>query len=379
MKIAYIIESLVPFGGTEKILTEKANYLSSQWGYDIYFIACTQSAKEPNAYPLLNNVTQYNLDIPYYKQYRYRYPKRLWIKLKTDKLLKTELTRRLQEIKPDIIIGTAGFKGDIISTLNCNAKKIIECHEARYFIMADLDKRRSFFSHIYVDFLKKRKYFRTIEKNADVVVTLTDGDKKLWKNAKRVEVIPNFSTMEVFHLSKCENKRVIAVGRLSPEKGYDRLLKIWALISSDHPDWHLDIFGEGKLYNELISDIKEYNIKNIYIHNPTPNINQEYATSSICVMTSYLEGFGLSILEAFKHGVPCIAFDCPFGPASIIKDGICGYLIDDNNIQLYADKLSMLMHNNKTLKILSSAATERAKDFSVDSVMEYWKKLFENL
>jgi len=379
MKIVFITESLVLLGGTEKILTEKANYLAQHFGYDVTIITCTQPNDQPNAFPLSKVVKQINLGIPYYMQYRYGYPKRLWIKIKIGKELKEKITEAIRQLTPDILISTVGFRADHISKIDCKAKKIIECHEARYFVKADLDRRRSFFTRLYVNLYKRQKYIQTIEKNADVIVTLTDGDKQLWKKAKHVEVIPNFSTMQVSHYSDYKNKRIIAVGRLSPEKGYERLFEVWRLVSSKYSDWVLDIFGEGKLHNDLNRSIQKSGLKNIHIHHATTNISQEYTNSSIYVMTSRLEGFGLALLEAMKHGLPCIAFDCPFGPGSIIIDNQNGYLIEDDNITLFAEKLSLLMESEDTRKAFSAAAIERAKDFAVDSVMNKWKLLFEKI
>lgn len=379
MKIVFITESLVPVGGTEKILTEKANYLADSFNYDVTIITCTQPNNQPNAFPLSKNVKQVNLCVHYYRQYHYSYPKRFWIKRNTDKELKKKITISIQQLTPDCIISTVGFRADIICTLKCKAAKIIECHEARYFVKADIDRCRSFFSHIYMDFYQRKKYLRTVEKKADVVVTLTDGDKHLWRKAKRVEVIPNFSTMHVSQYSDYKSKRIIAVGRLSPEKGYERLLEIWGLIWHVYPDWSLDIFGEGKLRDKLNTTIRKKGLKNIYIHNATPNISQEYAKSSIYVMTSHLEGFGLALLEALKHGIPCIAFDCPFGPSNLIKENQCGYLIEDGNIPRFVEKLSSLMRNENTRKSFSSEAIERAKVYSVESVMNCWKQLFESI
>ena len=379
MKIIFITESLVLLGGTEKILTEKANYLAEHFGIDVTIITCTQPNHQQNAFPLYKTIKQINLCIPYYRQYKYGYPKRLWIKRETDHEIQKALTKVILQLKPDIIIGTAGFRADIICAIDCKAKIIIECHEARYFIKADLDRQRSVFTRLYVNLYKRRNYLRTIEKKADVVVTLTEGDKLLWKRARHVEVIPNFSTMQVSNYSNYKNKRIIAVGRLSPEKGYERLIEVWKQVSPQYPDWILDIYGEGKLREELIATIQNSKLKNINIHQATHHISDEYAKSSICVMTSHLEGFGLALLEAMKHGIPCVAFDCPFGPRSIIKESICGYLVEDGNIKQFAEKLSFLMKSEETRKVFSAAAIERAKDFSVELVMHRWKLLFEKL
>ena len=379
MRIVYVTETMVSSGGTEKMLSEKASYLVDVFGYDVTIISCTQIAGQANTFPLSQNVKQINLAIPYYRQYHYGYPKRLLVKWETNQALKKLLTKTIHQIDPDIVIGVARFAADIVTTIKCRAKKIIECHEARPFIMADMEGNRALVSRLYTNLIMKKRYFRMIERHADVVVTLTEGDSHLWKKARHLEVIPNFSTMAVSRMADYKNKRVIAVGRLSAEKGYDRLLKIWKRVSPQHQDWSLEFFGDGKLHHMLTNMIHDLQLLNVTINPPTPHISEEYSKSAICVMTSHFEGFPLVLLEAIRHGLPCIAFDCPFGPASIIKDGICGYLIEENSIEQYAQKLSLLMDQEDIWKSLSKEAIKRGEDFSVETVMNRWRQLFEDL
>ena len=378
MKIVYIVESLVLRGGCERIVTEKANYLADKLGYDIYIIVCSQHSKQKNAFSLSNSVKQINLGLPLYSQYQYKYPMRLWIKKKTASNLRKSITDRVRAINPDILIGMGHFKANVICSIDCRAKKVIECHEARLFTQSGLANHPNKLSKLFTK-LNRLRYFHTIEKKADIVVTLTEGDKLLWSKAKRVEVIPNFSNLEVSKISLCNSKRVIAVGRLSWEKGYDRLIEIWQHVIKEAHDWHLDIYGEGDLEGNLIEVIRKRNIKNIRILPSTNDISQEYSKSSICVMTSYFEGFALVLLEALKHGVPCIAFDCPFGPASIIKNNQCGYTIKNGDTKLFVEKLGLLIHNEEMRKEFSKYAIKRADEFAIDTIMKKWNNIFESL
>lgn len=380
MRIVYIIDTLSSKGGAERIISEKMHYMADQFNYDVSIITCFQFPDSmPNCYPLSNQVKQINLCIPSHLQYKCGYPKRLWMKWKYYRLLHQQVEKTVNSIKPDIIIGVGYTLADVVCRINCNAAKIIESHEARIYTKRPyLYKKISPLTNLYYK-LYRSLYLRTIEKNADVVVTLTKGDATNWKKVKRVEIIPNFSIMPVSKQSDVENKRVIAVGRLEWQKGYDRLIDIWKLISPSHPNWQLDIYGEGTLESDLRKSIKEANISNIAIHPFTKDISQEYASSSICVLTSIFEGFSLVILEAMQHGLPCISFDCPYGPKNLIDNEKSGYIIENGNINLFADRLRFLMEQPELRKQFGIAAINKSKSYHVDTIMKQWKSLFESL
>ena len=378
MKIVYIFSTLAKTGGTERMITEKANYFSEQFGYDVTIITLFQKVEDVNHFILSEKVKQINLGIPYFSQYHYKYPKRLWIKWLLNKQIKKSIKQYVKNIDPDILIGISFFKANHISKVKCKAKIVIESHEAKMFTHSEYGKDRPLFARIF-NTIRRFNYFKTIERNADVIVTLTEGDKKLWKRAKRVEIIPNYSTMSVTKHCDCTSKRVIAVGRLEWEKGFGRLIEAWNIVSSRHSDWHLDIFGEGSMNKTLKAMTSIYKAKNLTFHNVTSNISQEYANSSICVVSSYFEGFSLILLEAMRHGVPCVAFDCPFGPGYIIDDARDGFLVDNGDIRLFAERICQLIENEDLRKIFSTNALEKANTFNVDLIMNKWKELFEQM
>lgn len=380
MRIVYIIDSLAQKGGAERIISEKMNYLATIYNYDVSVITCYQYLDSmPNTYPLSSKVKQINLSIRSFLQYKYPNLIRLWVRWKYYRQLRTELQEKINSINPDIVIGLGYTLADVVCLINCRAAKIIESHEARiytkkYYIFCDY----SYLTNLYYRFLRKR-YLHIIEKKADVIVTLTEDDAKNWQKAKRIETIPNFSIMPVTKLSNVDSKRVIAVGRLAWQKGYDRLIDIWKIVSKDHPDWQLDIFGEGNLEMELKNRIKDTKLNNISMHPFTDHISQEYAASSICVLTSRFEGFSLVLLEALRHGVPCITFDCPYGPRCIVDHEKCGFVIENDNINQFADRLSYLMDHPELRKQFASVAINKAQSYQVDVIMNQWKQLFESI
>lgn len=378
MKIAYVFSTLAKTGGTERMITEKANYFAEQFGYDVTIINLFQRVEDTNHFILSEKVKQINLGIPYFSQYKHKYPKRLWIKWQLNRQVKKSIKQYVKNVDPDILIGISFFNANLVSKVKCRAKIVVESHEAKLFTHSDYGKERPLFSRFFHT-IWRFNYFKAIERNADVIVTLTKGDKMLWKRAKRVEVIPNFSTMSVIKYCDCTSKRVIAAGRLEWEKGFGRLIEAWSIVSSRHPDWHLDIFGEGSMDKTLIVLTNLYKAKNLTFHNVTSNISQEYANSSICVVSSYFEGFSLILLEAMRHGVPCVAFDCPFGPKSIINDGYTGFLVENGEIKLFAERVCRLIEDEDLRKHFSQAAIKRSLQFDTDSIMLQWKKLFEQM
>ena len=378
MKIAYVFSTLAKTGGTERMITEKANYLAERFGYDVTIINCFQQDTDTNHFLLSEKVKQINLGIPYFSQYKYNYPKRLWIKRQFSKQIKKSITQYVQSIDPDILIGISFFNANLVSTVKCRAKKIIESHEVKTFTYSDFNNKRSFLSGLYLK-CWRLLYFNIVERKADVVVTLTEGDKNLWKRAKRVEVIPNFSTMPITKYCDCTSKKVIAVGRLEWEKGFSRLIEAWKIVSSRHTDWQLDFFGEGSMLATLKYLVIIYKIRNLIIHKVTSDISHEYATSSICAVTSYFEGFSLVLIEAMKHGVPCVAFDCPYGPRSIINDGYDGFLVENGEVKLFAERLCRLIEDEELRMQFSKRAIEKAKSFDVEVIMNKWRNLFEQI
>jgi glycosyltransferase involved in cell wall biosynthesis len=374
MKIVYVLPTLAVNGGTERIVSEKASYLASHFGYDVTIISLFQSKRETNQFELSERVQQINLGIPYYLQYKFGYPKRFFIKIKTQYRLRKSLRKTIQAINPDIVISISYANAELVSSVPCKAIKIVESHEPRELVMSKI-YNHSLISRIYIKYF----YFHFIEKNADVIVTLTEGAKSSWHKARKVVVIPDFSMMAISNFSNCKTKKIIAVGRLNKEKGFDRLIKVWELVSNKFPDWQLNIYGDGILKKELNDLIKVEHVSNVALQGPTNNISREYADSSICVVTSYYEGFSLVILEAMKHGVPCVAFDCPYGPRTIIENNKNGYIVENGNITLFAEKVCELIENDQLRQQFSKKAIECANFYDSDKIMLQWRDLFEEL
>ena len=376
--ILYVIDSLASKGGAERVLTDKMNYMVAHWGYKVFVVTCYQDIQTmPNAYQLSEAVQQVNLNIPYYSQYHYRYPRRLWVKWRLYRQLSRDLKAAVDRIGPDVLVGLSYFNAHLVSGIRCRALKVTESHEARPFTMSDAGLGRSWCSRLFMRCYKKW-YFSRVERQSDVVVALTQGDARYWQRARRVAVIPNFTMLPTCPPGDVGSaKCVIAVGRLEWQKGFDRLIDAWALVEQGHPDWQLHIFGSGTLEAELQQRIASAGLYHVDIYPFTSAIGQEYGRSAIFVLSSRWEGFGLVLLEAMRAGLPCVVFDCPYGPAEVVEDGRSGFVVSDGDVQQFSARIGQLIDDDQLRRTMGMQAMERAKQFDADTVMAQWKQLFE--
>lgn len=377
MRIVYVHDALARIGGVERILADKMNYLAEH-GYEIYLITSAQGM-HPLSFPLSNKVKHIDINVRFHLQYQYAYPKRLWVKWQMNRLFKKKFEQKISELDPDIIIGTTYYKADAICHLKGRVKKIIESHCAKsYTGFNDGPKRNILTQGIYKYTLKK--YFHCIEEKSDMIVALTKGDADEWKNANKTSVIPNLTGFISEQSSSCETHRVISVGRLIYQKGFDRLIEAWKMVYSKYPEWKLDIFGEGVLKENLMEQITRYKLNDVIrIYPPTPNILKEFLESSLFVLSSNYEGFGLVLIEAMACGIPCISFDCPYGPKEIIKYKEDGLIIENGEIQKLANGICELIGNESKRKEYGRKAKENVKRFLPEYIMPQWINLFETL
>ena len=157
------------------------------------------------------------------------------------------------------------------------------------------------------------------------------------------------------------------------------LLKAWSIVEKQVSDWCLDIFGDGDRtsYEQLIDELK-INSSRCQLHGRTNDVEKEYLNSSLFVLTSRFEGFGMVITEAMVCGLPVISFDCPWGPRSIIKDGEDGFLVENGNVDALANKMCRLMEDKNLRVSMSQAGLKNVQRFSIEHVAEQWKCIFES-
>ena len=377
MKIVYIYTSFAIAGGADRVVIEKANYLAEK-GYDITIVTDSQMGR-PTFFPISTHVKLHDLAINFDKEYQYLPFIRIFVYMKLMKRYRKSLEAFLMNERPNIVITTLGREIDFLTDIKDGSIKVGESHIGRPYIrnLHLLDKNGLFHS------LVARKWMKKISQNCtklDSLVLLTEEDEQNWKDSTKTYVIPNALPFYPKNSSKNDNKQAIFVGRMSEQKGYEYLIDIWEKVYERHPDWVLNVYGDGELKQAIQIQIKNKQLdKTLHLNGTTPHIIDKYLESSICIMSSRFEGFGMVLLEAMACGVPCVAFDCPYGPSDIIKNETDGLLVKHLDCNAMAESICFLIEHPNIRKQMGERARENVLRFNKDDVMKKWIKLFDTL
>lgn len=377
MRILYIYSELTIKGGADRVIAEKANYLAEH-GYQVTIVTESQMGREL-AFPLHPAIKHLDLGLDFDQQYTQKFMRRAYTYFSLIRKYKRCLREVLEQEKPDITITTLGRSIDFISEMNDSSVKIGEAHSTRAhlrnFYMMD---GRGFIYRCVARYMKWRTYRRISKLEALVLLTKDDADT--WTEVQHTYVIPNSIPFYPQESAKLDNKQVIMVGRYNNAKGYNYMIRAWAVVHLNHPDWKLHVYGSGELQNEVVQWIKECHLEDtIILNEPTSNILEKYLDSSICAMSSRNEGFPMVLLEAMACGVPCVSFDCPHGPRNIIRNEEDGLLVEYLNPQALAESICRLIEDEQLRKHLGKNARKNIQRFSKDTVMKQWEDLFDNL
>ncbi|MBQ4801999.1 glycosyltransferase family 4 protein [Aquimarina sp. MMG015] len=363
MKLVYIVNRIDGPGGLERVLSIKASKLAEDYNYDIHIVTLNQETKDL-FYHFSPKISYHNVQAkgnPISRMYRYA----------------AGLRSVIKSLNPDIIAvcddGLKGFFVPLILGKPC--PMIYERHVSR---SVEIKKgKRSIIKRITTATKFGLMNFGGSYYNHFIV--LTKGNLNEW-SFKNLKVIPNPLSFYPESKSTLENKKVLAVGKHSFQKGYDRLLKSWKQVVSKYPDWTLDIYGTISESEGLAVLAENLDItKTINFYPPVKNIAEKYEQASIYTMSSRFEGFGMVLTEAMAYGVPCISFDCPYGPSDIITDTENGLLIENGDVDAFAKGIITLIENEEKRKSMGLKAKEAVKKYLPETIAEEWNQLFSNL
>ena len=278
------------------------------------------------------------------------------------------LVRYLASVRDGVLIGTRPSIN--LAVAHLAAPSVVRVGQDHMHLTAYSDELRAQMGAVYP--------------RLDLVTALTRRDaaayRKHLRKGTRVECMPNGIRAPQGRPAALDAKVVVAAGRLARQKGFDRLLAAWAMVAARHPDWQLQIFGDGMLRSRLEARIAELGIAgSARLMGFTPRLHEELAGASLYVMSSRREGFPMVLLEAMAAGLPVVSFDCPTGPRDIVRDGVDGYVVRNRDVEALASAMSELMSDADRRKAFGAAAREGAARYDLDAVAARWEALLAEL
>lgn len=393
-KIVFCTPALYSTGGVERVVSYKASYFAEQLGYDVTIIV-TEGRGRDCYFPLSDKVKVINFELGFEELWKASFIKKVYLYLTKQRQYKRMLKTELIRIRPDITISMLRREINFLTDIQDGSKKIGELHvnraNYRNFEANDSNIIKRLFAKFWMRSLVEKL------RRLDQLVVLTDKSKASWPELSNVTVIPDPITIlkekgtvnsEKFAVAGKRGdgvNRVVTIGRYAYQKGYDLLLQAWAELSrirelENGEEWTLDIYGQGDQtdYRQLMAELG-IDTDCCHLNGPIEDVVKVYQESSIFVLSSRFEGFGMVLIEAMACGLPVVSFDCPAGPDEIITDGVDGLLVPSGDVYALAEKLMVLMSDENQRRRLGQQARQTAQRYEMTTIANQWIALFEKI
>lgn len=352
-KISIILTDITKRAGTERAVVNLANILSSL-NYEVYIFS-TDSILGCAQYELNSEVKIFHFGLQISLAQGFS-------KILEYKKLKTKIIENVKNENIDCVIGTYSFFNALL--IRIPNVKTIGCEHFNYFSASKLHR------------LVRRIFYRKL----NAVVVLTEHDKSHYSFLKNCFVIPNSLSFKSSIKENWSEKIVLSIGRYTRQKGFDFLIEAAAKLKKEFPDWKFKIVGSGEDEKLLKNLIAEYHLEDyVKLLLPTNNVVDLYKSASIYCMSSRFEGLPMVLLEAKCCGLPIVSFNCPEGPSEVIENNKDGFLCKTENPDDLAEKLKILMSDEKIREQFGKKSYVNSKRFSPENIAKKWKQLLESI
>lgn len=343
MKIVFIISSL-DVGGAEKILTTLANYFD-QSGDEVKILLTSHNRPH---FPLNQTI-----ETIYVKKVKYV------------PLLVNELRKEILAVRPEIVISFMSEMNVLATIASKLANKPIIVSERSAYDFLDIKPMW-------------KKLRRVVYPFVDGLVVLTDADRDRYHFVNNRHKIENPLILKHKHPEIKKENIILAMGRLNPVKGFDRLIEAFSKIKNQQ--WRLLIGGEGQEREKLENLITKLDLSDrVELLGLVEEVEVYYKKASIFVLSSQTEGFPGVLCEAMGYGCAVLSFDCPSAPREIIKDRKDGILVEANNIEELAKEMDYLIDNPNIREELGKNAKEISKRLSIESIALKWFNVIDKI
>ena len=393
-KIVFCTPALYSTGGVDRVVSFKASYFAEQLGYDVAIIV-TEGRGRDCYFPLSDKVKVINFELGFEELWKASFVKKVYLYLTKQRQYKRLLKAELMRIRPDVTISMLRREINFLTDIPDGSKKIGELHVNRANYRNFEANESNILKRLFAKFWMRSLVGKL--RRLDQLVVLTDKSKASWPELSNVTVIPDPITIlrekgtvnsERFAAAGKRGvgvNRVVTIGRYAYQKGYDLLLQAWAEISrirdlENGEEWTLDICGQGDQadYRQLMTDLG-IDTNRCHLNGPVEDVVKVYQDSSIFVLSSRFEGFGMVLVEAMACGLPVVSFDCPAGPDEIITDGVDGLLVPSGDVHALAEKLMVLMSDENLRRRLGQQARQTAQRYDMTVLVNQWTALFEKV
>lgn len=369
--MSYRLTIVVPslsLGGAEGVAAMMANHWAKQ---EQAVTLITLDSAETDTFALEEGVQRIALDLM-------QDSGNLFQAISNNRLRINYLQAAIARSQPDVVISLT----DRMNVLTLLATGKMRCP---VFISERSDPRHHPIGRLW-SFLRKRTYPR-----ARTLVVQTQGVAdfcRQWLKSTHIEVIPNAVPVprspEVPAVSaetlavRTPSNVILGLGRLSHEKGFDRLLGAFASVAAEFPDWRLRILGEGPLRELLQEQINKRGLQEqVELPGWTAEPELQLDQGAIFVLPSRYEGFPNALLQAMSRGLACISYDCESGPAEMIRSETNGLLVPADSVSELAQALKRLMGDEALRHRLAVAALQVTERFSVEKYFLHWEQLID--
>ena len=356
--ICFTIRNIDCGGGTERVGLRLANALA-EYGYNVWMVDYDSKHHKPffEVHPKLKLWTILGHG-GVERKMRWHFWYGSW-----------KLRRFLKKNKIDVVID--------IDTFNANwTAKAVRGLGIKWIAWDHFD-------YEYTKGWKRQEALQLVKQDAYALVLITKALRETY--LEKTDFAPSFLrqiynplSFETGHLIDHRGqKKVVAMGRIAPQKGFDLLLKSWLIVEKSITDWTLEIVCGYGDYKTLESEAKAMGCKNVVCTGPTSNVPKVMSEAAIFALSSRFEGFGLVLTEANACSVPAVSYNCQVGPSEIITDGVDGLLVEPENVEQFTDKLLVLINDDELRERMGKAAYESSRRFSMDRILKEWVKLIE--
>jgi glycosyltransferase involved in cell wall biosynthesis len=368
MKVLFTTDQIYKHGGIEKVMALKANYFARELGYSVTILTTEQMRKAP-CYALDSSIDLIDLEINYVRHKSYFHPENIFRVVSHYRRWRNAM----QTVTPDVVV-VCNYAFDFFWTPFCvhpQVKTFKEYHSSRFYYHQSLQKA-SIFRRLW------DRFYGYFESKYTKVVVLNSDEVAFYPQAQTV-VIPNpmarFPQQAPLSVTKA-----VAAGRIAPVKGFERMIALWSEVVVKHPEWQLDIYGEGEpeYIAQLQQLIQQYKLdQHVFFKTPVPSLQPVLLDYSFYFMTSWTECFPMVLLEALSVGLPILAYDSPTGPRHIVTHEEDGFLAPDGDSVTMLKNITFVIHNAQERKAMGARAYNHSSRFELPIVMASWQALIE--